>query len=91
MTAAALNSYLIKHFPAVSADPSAVPTASGLINYMEERVDICVDDESISQFVSSITSNLQLARLNSRDNSDLQAVVMQCVSRKVRDALNDML
>jgi len=84
VTADALNSYLTKHFPAGTAD-------SGLRNYMEERVDICVDDASISQFVSSIASNLQLAKLNSRGNSDLQAVVMQRVSSKVRDALNAML
>ena len=91
VSVAALIEYLTIHFPAVSASESAVPTPSGLINYMEECVDICVDDVSISQFVSSIASNLQLAKLNSRGNSDLQAVVMQRVSSKVRDALNAML
>ena len=84
VSVAALIEYLTIHFPAVSV-------ASDPLNYMEECVDICVDDVSISQFVSSIASNLQLTKLNSRDNSDLQAVVMQRVSSKVRDALNDML
>ena len=89
-----LMTYLQANFPVgeeLEAKVKARTDALDPAKPMEERVDICVDGVSISRFVSSITSNLHAVKLKSRDNPDLQAVVMQCVSRKVRDALTTML